>query len=422
MTDLPALLRAETITAHERLEALPFFKALYAGTLPKLSIVSFLRCLAIVHAVLEREIFQNSDPDVAKLGQHVRPKVPLLITDLKALDAETLPSITPAIQSGIEFGAEILTNANNPLSLVGTLYVLEGSQNGGVLLKQAYARCLNMREEQPSYFGCYGSTTATHWKEFSDLLTSLVLSDEEAKLVARSAIRCFDRIDTLCMLLYPYSSHQLKHHVVEINFEAGDHAMPQDPLEIVLALRAGRAAWERYPYLDRRFAERGKRFTSSDSCWLLTLTRMPVETATRSLEWLRRVLSSRGIPTVILEGHLRAIAEALAVEFPEQVEMRTRFDRFLSNLQAERQAIGGSETVAHLVELFDRRFHACAGLTVDSAAELIASAWIDERSGIPGAMASTLNWFVDTERFSSEWIANANELATRLNQVGGSTC
>jgi hypothetical protein len=110
------------------------------------------------------------------------------------------------------------------------------------------------------------------------------------------------------------------------------------------------------------------------------------------------------------------------VEFPEQVEMRTRFDRFLSNLQAERQAIGGSETVAHLVELFDRRFHACAGLTVDSAAELIASAWIDELSGISGALASTLNWFVDTERFSSEWIANANELATRLKQAGGSTC
>ena len=44
------------------------------------------------------------------------------------------------------------------------------------------------------------------------------------------------------------------------------------------------------------------------------------------------------------------------------------------------------------------------------------------KPGIPGALASTLNWFVDTERFSSEWIANANELATRLNQVGGSTC
>jgi hypothetical protein len=125
---------------------------------------------------------------------------------------------------------------------------------------------------------------------------------------------------------------------------------------------------------------------------------------------------------VILEGHLRAIAEALAVDFPEQVEKRTRFDQFLSNLQAERQSMQGADTVAHLVEIFHLRFHACAGLTVSSAAELIVPAWMDERSEITGAMAATLNWFVDTERFSSEWITDANELATSLNQAGGSTC
>ena len=39
--------------------------------------------------------------------------------------------------------------------------------------------------------------------------------------------------------------------------------------------------------------------------------------------------------------------------------------------------------MSHLVEQFDLRFRVCAGLKVASAAELIASAWIDERSGIP---------------------------------------
>ena len=35
-----------------------------------------------------------------------------------------------------------------------------------------------------------------------------------------------------------------KYHVAAINFEAGDHAMPQNPLEIDLALRAAKVAWD----------------------------------------------------------------------------------------------------------------------------------------------------------------------------------
>jgi len=77
--------------------------------------------------------------------------------------------------------------------------------------------------------------------------------------------------------------------------------MPQSPLEIDLALRAAKTAWEKYPYLEHRYGERGRRFTNSDSCWLFTLTRARREVAvTRALEWLRTVLASRGIPTVIL--------------------------------------------------------------------------------------------------------------------------
>ena len=48
-----------------------------------------------------------------------------------------------------------------------------------------------------------------------------------------------------------------KYHIATINFEAGDHAMPQNPLEIGLALRAAKVAWEKYPYLEHRYGERG---------------------------------------------------------------------------------------------------------------------------------------------------------------------
>ena len=423
MTDLRELLRAETAGLHEQLEELPFFLALRAGHLARPAIVSFLRSVAIIHAVLERELIQVSSPQIVELAKREVPKVPLLVADL-ALFAETegLLSISAALQNALQYGAEILADAASPLSLVGTLYVLEGSQNGGVALKQAYAHCLGVRAEELSYFGCYGSTTAAHWKAFGKALNSLVLGDGDAQTAVRSAVRCFERLKTICVALYPYPDTGLKYHVAAINFEAGQHAMPQNPLEIALALRAGKTTWIKYPYLEHRFGERGKRFTSSDSCWLVAQTQMPVATATRHFVWLRTLLASRGIPTVILEAHLHVILQALAEEFPEAAEMRERVNPFLSRLDAERRALGVAESVPQLVEQFDRRFHACTGHMVESAAQLIASAWIDERSGITGARAALMDWFVDAGRFSTDWIANVRELVTELDQASCSAC
>jgi heme oxygenase len=422
MPDLRELLKTETADLHERLETLPFFRALHSGSLPKPAIVSFLRSLSIIHAVLERSLSLVSSGPIAELNRHARPKVPLLVADLEALSAESVPSVSAAIRGALGYGAEILTGAGNPLSLLGALYVLEGSQNGGIVLKHAYARSLGIPEDRLSYVGCYGSGTAAHWKAFGELLNAIVLDDDQMKHVAQSAIHCFERLGNICASLYPFGNGELKHHVAAINFEAGDHVMPQNPLEIALALRAGRTAWEQYAYLERRFGERGRRFTSSDSCWLVALTKMSVESATKNLEWLRTVLTSRGIPTVILEAHLAAISRELAVESPEHAEQRARFDRFLLSRDAERRALHDAEGVSQLIDHFDRRLHSCAGLTVDSTAHLIASAWVDERSGMVGALAVVRDWFVDADRFSSEWIAIVNELVGKLDQAAKPSC
>ena len=421
MVDLRARLRAETVGLHDRLEALPFFQALAAGRLPKPAIVTFLRCLAIIHAVLEAGLARVAQPPIAELGKAVPPKVPLLVADLEAAGAQCVASVTAAIGGALDLGAAIVAEADDPLTLVGVLYVLEGSQNGGLVLKQAYARCLGLRPDRLSYFGCYAGATAARWQAFGKTLNALGLDDDQESKVAGAAIRCFGRLAAICAALYPYSDTGLRHHVTAINFEAGDHAMPQDPLEIALALRAGRAAWEKYPYLACRFGDRGRRFTGSDSCWLVTLTRMPVATATRNLMWLRTVLASRGIPTVILEAHLDTILRALAEDFAEQADLRTRFDPFLSALDAERQAPDGAR-VARLVERFDRRFRGCAGLAVESAAELIASAWMDERAGIPGAFAAVRDWFNAGERFSADWIATVAALVTELDRTDAPSC
>jgi heme oxygenase len=422
-TDLHGLLRSQTAVLHERLEELPYFGALRDGTLPKPAIVSFLHGISIIHAVLESSLSKVSDPRITALVKLAAPKAELLASDLEKIGAATVPSIAPATQAALDYGAEILTNGSASHSLVGALYVLEGSQNGAAALTRSYAACLCVPNEDLSYFWCYGKETAAHWKMFTAHLNALSLDDKSAKQIVKSATRCFERMTEFCSTLYPYAESDLKYHVTAVNFEAGDHAMPQDPREIDVALRAGKIAWDRFPYLAQRFGERGRRFTGSDSCWLVSLTRMPVESATKSLQWLRVVLATRGLPTIILETHLRVILELLATAVPNEIEMlQERFAPFLLSLNAGLKTFSDPKATSRTIERFDRRFRACDGLTIDSAAQLIASAWMDEQSGIGGALSSVHDWFTDSERFSNDWIATVDEFLSQISHSGGSSC
>lgn len=422
MAGLHALLQEDMRRHHDQLEALPFLRELRAGSLPKPAVVTFLRSLAITHGALERELSQISGHRVAEPAKLAAPKLPLLLADLDTLKASGVPSIVSATRNALEYGAEILADACEPLSLVGTLYALEGAQDCGLTLRRDYARCLGVHEHQLSYCGCYGKDAAARWNSFEASMDALELRAEQMETVLRSANRCHEQLTAICAALYPYADSDLRHHVTATNFEAGDYAMPQDPREIDLALRIGRATWKHYPYLEQRFGERGGRFNSGDSCWLVALVRMPEEAIFKNLGWLRTILASRGIPTIIFEGHLRAIAEALSGEFADQPDMQTPYNRFLSSLSAERRALGVSEAAPRLGDRFERRFRSCSGYRVDAAAQLIISAWTDERSGIVGALAAVRNWFAEPARFSGDWIDCVNELVTALDQADRSPC
>lgn len=420
MTSLGQRLTVGTAELHTRLDRQPFFQALQAGTLPATSAVGLLRAFAIIHAVVERALTQTADTRLTTLAR-VPDKTPLLAADLERVGGPAVPSIAPAMEHALGCGAGILRDADNPLTLLGVLYVLEGSQGGAIVLRPAYARSLGVPEATLSYWGCYGSRTAAHWKAFTDGLDALECDEAEAGQIVAAAVRCFEGFDRICAALYPYDESSLTQHSAAINFEAGDHAVPQDPREVERALRAGRAAWERYPYLELRFGERGRRFTSSDSCWLYTLAGAPVERATKSLDWLRSVLASRGIPTVILETHLQCIARLCAEEAAGGVSAAAGFDRFLSGRRGEREALPGGTTLSELVERGERQLQACGGFTVPSAASLLASAWVDERAGVQGALASTRGWLTDPARFGPEWIAGVNTFLASLDALDATT-
>jgi hypothetical protein len=164
-----------------------------------------------------------------------------------------------------------------------------------------------------------------------------------------------------------------------------------------------------------RFGERGRRFTSSDSCWLLAITGLPAESVTKQLAWLRRILCVRGIPTIILCRRLRHIAEMIESELkPHDLQRARCFEPFLTGIDDEQVSL--AERVQDAIQQFDTKLRSCSGLNVPSAADLIACAWLDQQAGFGGAFSATHDWFADSARFSSDWIACVRELTATLDR------
>lgn len=92
--------------------------------------------------------------------------------------------------------------------------------------------------------------------------------------------------------------------------------------------RAGEMSWDRCHYYASRYAERGLRFTRSDSAWLAALARRTPDVVVQHVRWLAHVLAERGVPRYWLERHLAVLCNELSSALPEA------FTRYAGLLQA----------------------------------------------------------------------------------------
>lgn len=209
MTHSPSLLqsfRDATAEVHERLEKVPFSTALFQNKLPHESIVSLFHCLAIIHSALEKKISVASDPRVQALALGYQLKLPALERDMVLISKPHQQIIFPAEKCAFEFADEILRESTPSLSLAGMLYVLEGSQNGGALLKKTYAKNLEVSADALSYFGFYGAQTAQVWRSFMGRLSEMDLTEAEQTQAVQGAVSAFSWIEKIYLELFPIAT------------------------------------------------------------------------------------------------------------------------------------------------------------------------------------------------------------------------
>jgi len=88
-------------------------------------------------------------------------------------------------------GNPILPEMNNLPSLLGTMYVMEGSTLGGQLIARHVEAALDLSEgEGDAYFRGHGKDTGAMWKEFCEVLANRV-PDSDAGAVVLSAKEMF---------------------------------------------------------------------------------------------------------------------------------------------------------------------------------------------------------------------------------------
>lgn len=193
----------ETKSRHEQIGALPYFAALEKKELPIESYIGFLRLMAEVHASLEREIVKAVHPSIAKVWDCSMERVESLKKDLAYLEAmagKEIPqarSLDPAVKMESR-------RIECPVSLLGCLYVLEGSTLGARAIKPKLASNFKLSDGPGLlYYSGYGSRAVESWKEFTRRMDEAGLDLDERKEVVAAAIELLEDLTASIGSLYP---------------------------------------------------------------------------------------------------------------------------------------------------------------------------------------------------------------------------
>jgi hypothetical protein len=218
----------------------------------------------------------------------------------------------------------------------------------------------------------------------------------------QGAVEMYDALEQFHLLLYPLPEGVPVFTATALNPEAGDHPVPQDPAILQAALRAGRRCRDEFSYYERRYGERGRRFTDSDAAWLAALVELPEEAVAGQVLWLGRLLSVRGMPFLLMERQLELLIgelEALGKNIPV-----VALQAVLAELYSQRCSRIPHSRFDETCCIVSERIASPANSDFTDLPFLLVAAFADTLTGIPECMASLIRWLVEQAILTNEEI------------------
>jgi heme oxygenase len=395
-------LRNAVRECHVRLDKTAYALAVTDASLPLPQYASFLRALYALHDGLEQLVEISGSPTLRAAyaagpaqRERLERDLTFLNTDRYGVDVAALHALVLAQQVRLRMQAP-----RGESSLLGTLYVIEGSQRGGLAQARSLARRPELQRGGLSYLKGVGSGTTSSMHDLYALLDELLYDEAELAAAIDGAKRTFAGFEAILNAVMSETTRMVE----ALNAAAGAHPVPRDLREVHAALAAGDQSRADFSYYEARYGERGRRFTRSDSAWLVTLSRLPASECLRQVSWLARLLAARGMPRLLLERHLELLHAQLLSTVPAGRETYAVLLEAAGALARERRERVSDarfqELAAQLPRLYQLQSNATPPIPSQEAGLLLAAAVVDEACGVPQAVESLCRWLTDTTRAS----------------------
>lgn len=203
-TDFMSRVKEQTWPLHQQAEGRPLEQALIKGELPRPLYVKYLEQRYLIHRALENHVRRLAQQHPA-LQQMIREELfqeANLVVDLQHLGSK-VDQIAPG-RATLAFLSEMeALLKGEPLALLGSYYVFEGSKNGGRYIARSVSRAFQLPPGPGlRYLDPHGEQQRELWARFRTGMNQLDLTPPQQDAIIAAAKRTFELVSQLDDELY----------------------------------------------------------------------------------------------------------------------------------------------------------------------------------------------------------------------------
>lgn len=185
-------LRTCTQDLHTDAEGQDFQRSMGTGNVQREPFIKYLGQLYYMHKHISDLLEQHRDmPVIQKVLKPYHQDLTCVTNDLAYFDRGVSDEpILPSTKRINDYLSELA--ATSPVSLLGALYVLEGSTNGAKFLAKSMRKALDCPVERgASYFDRYGEAQRQRWTKFKEDMVACNFSEAQTQELVAAARRMF---------------------------------------------------------------------------------------------------------------------------------------------------------------------------------------------------------------------------------------